>query len=196
MLILLQSFVSCVAGMNTSKIDALAMMAAAAEASSAEELRRSEQNKAAEVSEPSTPSSREDQPAPSPKAAATAPAPTPSPAKTSPATTAQVTATVASKAPNANTDGRLLQAPVAAASSNREKKPSFTDRLHAILDNRNLNSIVSWLPSGKSFVILNKEAFANKILPSYFKEAKFDSCKFTFTSVLSTVSRFTSYLMF
>eukprot|EP00956_Cyclotella_meneghiniana_P027723 scaffold62892_cov45-Cyclotella_meneghiniana.AAC.1 len=60
-------------------------------------------------------------------------------------------------------------------SSRRKPKPTFPDRLHAVLSNRSLSDIIAWLPSGKSFCILNKDEFTKKILPMYFKESKFAS---------------------
>jgi hypothetical protein len=60
-------------------------------------------------------------------------------------------------------------------SSKNSRKPTFAHKLHAMLSDRNLGSIITWLPSGKSFCIMNKEAFTRKILPTYFKESKFES---------------------
>lgn len=59
--------------------------------------------------------------------------------------------------------------------SSRERVPTFPEKLHAILNNPKLNSIVTWLPSGKSFCILNKDAFTKNVLPMYFKESLFES---------------------
>jgi hypothetical protein len=58
--------------------------------------------------------------------------------------------------------------------SNR-RKPSFAEKLHAILSNKHLSPIISWLSTGKSFCILNKEQFTRHVLPFYFREAKFES---------------------
>ncbi|KAL3794561.1 hypothetical protein HJC23_008017 [Cyclotella cryptica] len=58
--------------------------------------------------------------------------------------------------------------------SNR-RKPSFALKLHALLADKNCRSAITWMPSGKSFCILDKEEFANKWLPKYFGEAKFES---------------------
>lgn len=59
--------------------------------------------------------------------------------------------------------------------SSSKHKPSFPDILHAILSNRSLIDIVTWLPSGKSFCILNRDKFTKKVLPMYLKETKFES---------------------
>ena len=55
------------------------------------------------------------------------------------------------------------------------RSPTFAEKLHAILDDRSLSSIVTWLPSGKSFCIINKDAFTRIVLPKYFKESLFES---------------------
>lgn len=39
-----------------------------------------------------------------------------------------------------------------------------------ILGNDDLSSIISWLPSGRSFVIYNKERFAREVLPAFFQK--------------------------
>jgi hypothetical protein len=53
--------------------------------------------------------------------------------------------------------------------------PSAADKLFAILSNKHLANIITWLPSGKSFCILDKERFVDKVLPLYFCEVQFDS---------------------
>jgi hypothetical protein len=70
---------------------------------------------------------------------------------------------------------RIAQPPKSAVvSPNLKQKPTFVDKLHVVLADRECNSVISWLPSGKSFVVLDKEKFAKTVLPKYFKEAKFD----------------------
>lgn len=70
-----------------------------------------------------------------------------------------------------------VQAPAAAARapSSSRRKPSFADKLHAILSNKQLANIITWLPSGKAFCVLDKDSFTKKVLPTYFREAKFES---------------------
>lgn len=65
------------------------------------------------------------------------------------------------------------------APTNNKRKPSFVDKLHAILSDKNCSDIISWLPSGKSFVILDKAGFTKTVLPVYFKEAKFGKYRIT-----------------
>ena len=88
-----------------------------------------------------------------------------------------------------NSEGRSRQSSVDAAEAivspppptriarprNTRRCPTFAEKLHAILNDKSLNSIVTWLPSGKSFCIINKEAFTNIVLPKYFKESLFES---------------------
>jgi hypothetical protein len=66
-------------------------------------------------------------------------------------------------------------AATASAPSSSRRKPSFADKLHAVLSNKHLANTVTWLPSGKAFCILDKESFTKKVLPTYFREAKFES---------------------
>jgi hypothetical protein len=52
---------------------------------------------------------------------------------------------------------------------------NFVAALHAILSDRSAESIITWLPCGKSFVILDRTEFASKILPKYMRQAQFHS---------------------
>jgi hypothetical protein len=44
-----------------------------------------------------------------------------------------------------------------------------------VLNQKEMQHIVSWTPDGKSFIIHNMETFQNYILPHYFNNIKFDS---------------------
>ena len=57
----------------------------------------------------------------------------------------------------------------------RRRKPNFAEKLHAVLSNKDCRHAISWLPSGRSFCITDQEAFVKKILPKFFREAKFES---------------------
>jgi hypothetical protein len=59
--------------------------------------------------------------------------------------------------------------------SSRGIRSSFPDTLHAILADKNLKSIITWLPSGKSFVIMDRAKFIDMVLSRYFRETQFDS---------------------
>ena len=69
-----------------------------------------------------------------------------------------------------------LRAPISRTSgTNRRHNPSFAYKLHAILMDKDCNSAIFWLPSGKSFCIMDKDEFTKKVLPKYFRETKFES---------------------
>ena len=148
--------------MNTSKIDALAMAAEASAGEIQSEKTAHEQNQ--DVSfEPSpsnpNPSKRSDGlDVPSVEA--------PLSRAESPRSLNGEESELAASTANHST-------PAAVAPTNNKRKPSFVDKLHAILSDKNCVDIITWLPSGKSFVILDKAGFTKAVLPVYFKEAKF-----------------------
>lgn len=47
------------------------------------------------------------------------------------------------------------------------KREIFPQRLLAILNDSSLSDVVSWLPHGKSFVIIRPDVFTDKVLPKY-----------------------------
>jgi len=51
----------------------------------------------------------------------------------------------------------------------------LSSQLMDILSNEEHSSIITWLPEGNGFIISKKKAFAEKILPKYFKASKFTS---------------------
>jgi hypothetical protein len=69
--------------------------------------------------------------------------------------------------------------PAAAASArappNSSRKLSFVEKLHAVLSNKHFANIITWMPSGKAFCILDKESFTKKVLPTCFREVQFES---------------------
>jgi hypothetical protein len=50
----------------------------------------------------------------------------------------------------------------------RNKREIFPERLMAILNESALSDIITWLPHGRSFVIIRPDVFAEKIMPTYF----------------------------
>ncbi|KAL7445317.1 hypothetical protein ACHAXH_007791 [Discostella pseudostelligera] len=44
-----------------------------------------------------------------------------------------------------------------------------------ILSNSSLSEIITWLPHGKGFILLQKKRFAEEVLPLCFKQSKFAS---------------------
>jgi len=57
----------------------------------------------------------------------------------------------------------------------RRRKPNFAEKLHLILNSNECHHSVAWLPSGRSFCITDQDEFVKKILPKFFREAKFES---------------------
>mmetsp|Transcript_37735 Transcript_37735/g.69331 ORF Transcript_37735/g.69331 Transcript_37735/m.69331 type:complete len:692 (+) Transcript_37735:275-2350(+) len=52
---------------------------------------------------------------------------------------------------------------------------NFPETLFDIISSERDSNIISWLPHGQGFIILDKQRFANMILPRYFDGAKFTS---------------------
>ena len=46
---------------------------------------------------------------------------------------------------------------------------SFPEKLHAILSNPLFSSIISWLPHGRSWKVLQPELFEKEIIPRYYR---------------------------
>ena len=55
--------------------------------------------------------------------------------------------------------------------SNTKKKEIFPQKLMEILADSTLSEIVSWLPHGRSFVILRPDLFCEEVLPRYLPPA-------------------------
>ncbi|KAL7526306.1 hypothetical protein ACHAXR_001417, partial [Thalassiosira sp. AJA248-18] len=49
-----------------------------------------------------------------------------------------------------------------------DSQEMFPMRLHALLSDPTVSDVISWLPHGKSFVVLRPDIFANQVLPRYF----------------------------
>lgn len=47
-------------------------------------------------------------------------------------------------------------------------KEMFPLRLHALLSDPTVRDVISWLPHGRSFVVLRPDVFAERVLPRYF----------------------------
>ena len=149
--------------MNTSSIHALAIAAEARSNEAKAELRRV--SIASSGLQVATGLPEDDKPSPKADVAAMAASIPPLPALT-------LTAAAASPA-STGTPKPNQERPAAQPASRR--KPTFSEKLHAVLANKNLQSIITWLPSGKSFCILDKDRFTRQVLPAYFREAKFES---------------------
>jgi len=57
----------------------------------------------------------------------------------------------------------------------KDGKKKFPAILFEILENPEYSDIITWLPGGKAFIVLDKERFVAEILPAYFKECQFPS---------------------
>jgi hypothetical protein len=55
------------------------------------------------------------------------------------------------------------------------KDPPFPVKLHRILSNPEYNDVISWLPHGRSWRVLKPKAFEEKVIPLYFRHAKYAS---------------------
>lgn len=53
--------------------------------------------------------------------------------------------------------------------------PPFLTKTYEMVDDPVTNSIVSWSPSGHSFIVWNPPEFARDLLPKYFKHNNFSS---------------------
>ncbi len=53
--------------------------------------------------------------------------------------------------------------------------PLLLLKLMEILENESLSEIISWLPHGQAFLLINKRKFAKDVLGQYFKRSKFSS---------------------
>ena len=52
-------------------------------------------------------------------------------------------------------------------SHSSNKKEIFPQRLMAILQDESLSDVVTWLPHGRSFVIIRPDVFTEKVMPKY-----------------------------
>jgi len=55
------------------------------------------------------------------------------------------------------------------------KEPPFPVKLHKILSNPENSDIISWLPHGRSWRVLKPKTYEEKIIPKYFRHAKYAS---------------------
>jgi len=55
------------------------------------------------------------------------------------------------------------------------KEPPFPVKLHRILSKAEHNDVISWLPHGRSWRVLKPKAFEEKVIPMYFRHAKYAS---------------------
>lgn len=47
----------------------------------------------------------------------------------------------------------------------KSKRETFPQKLHSVLNNSSLSDVISWLPHGRSFVIIRPDVFSEKVMP-------------------------------
>jgi hypothetical protein len=55
------------------------------------------------------------------------------------------------------------------------KEPTFPVKLHMILSNPEYEDIITWLPHGRSWRILQQKAFEERVIPRYFRHGQYSS---------------------
>jgi hypothetical protein len=55
------------------------------------------------------------------------------------------------------------------------KEHTFSVKLHMILSNPDFQDIIGWLPHGRSWRILQQQAFEEKVIPLYFRHGRYSS---------------------
>lgn len=61
------------------------------------------------------------------------------------------------------------------AQSITTKEPTFPVKLHIILSNPEYQDIISWLPHGRSWRILQQKALEERVIPLYFRHGRYSS---------------------
>jgi hypothetical protein len=76
-------------------------------------------------------------------------------------------------------DYSAVQAPTVndatALSQPSAKEPTFPVKLHMILANPEFQDIITWLPHGRSWRIIQQKAFEERVLPLYFRHGRYSS---------------------
>lgn len=72
-------------------------------------------------------------------------------------------------------DSKGFTIPQRFTKSGRKRAVSFVLKLMKVLSCKEYTDIITWMPSGKSFTIVNPKAFVAQILPHHFKSAKYSS---------------------
>lgn len=53
--------------------------------------------------------------------------------------------------------------------------PTFPMKLHEILSNKEFEHIITWLPHGRAWRIINQKDFEEQVIPAYFRHERFSS---------------------
>lgn len=59
--------------------------------------------------------------------------------------------------------------------SNTLKEPTFPVKLHMILSSPEFQDIISWLPHGRCWRILQQRAFEERVIPLFFRHGRYSS---------------------
>ena len=70
---------------------------------------------------------------------------------------------------------KKIEVPARYTRNGRKRAIPFPLKLMQVLSDDEYSHIISWMPSGKSFVILRPKAFVTEVLPSNFKSAQYTS---------------------
>ena len=60
-------------------------------------------------------------------------------------------------------------------SSPKSKRSTFPVTLHKILTDPSYSDIITWLPHGRSWIVLNPKSFEEYIIPSHFEHCSYSS---------------------
>lgn len=71
--------------------------------------------------------------------------------------------------------GPIFEIPARFTPSGRQRAIPFPFKLMKVLSDEQHAHIISWMPSGRSFIILRPKAFETDVLPKIFKSAKYSS---------------------
>lgn len=52
---------------------------------------------------------------------------------------------------------------------------NFPARLHAMLSDENFSHIISWMPHGRAWKVINKELLVEEVIPKFFGQSKYAS---------------------
>jgi len=55
------------------------------------------------------------------------------------------------------------------------KEPTFIVKLHQMLSNPDIEDIISWLPHGRAWRILQRKPFEEQVIPLYFRHCRYSS---------------------
>ncbi len=65
--------------------------------------------------------------------------------------------------------------PRTAITSTSKVKQNFPQKLFGIISNPQFSDIITWLPGGDAWIILDKHRFTSQVLPAFFKQSQFAS---------------------